>query len=185
MVEIKITEEEIVFSPEQLQKLDSLREEREKFVRMNKARDDRDYSRSPSMKPGDPVYVKFTDVRFTGTIAGVNGSGHQVKYDVHTPYGPLKDLNYWQVLRRTLDESLKSVSVPEALAKLSASHLLGLLKQTYKHSWDQGKSTHGMAWHQGEWYADYQIKAALIGKPHVPSKKERLRVKEYNSRKKK
>jgi hypothetical protein len=183
MVEIKITEEEISFSPEQLQRLDKLREERERFVKWNKANDDRHYTRSPSLKNGDPVYVKLKDVRFTGTIENVKGKNHGVIYDVNTPYGILKGLNYWQVFRRTLDESLKNVPVPEALSKLSAPHLVGLLKQTYKQSWDQNyNSTKGMAWHQGEWYSDYQIKAALIGKPHVPSKKERLRVKEHNSR---
>ena len=182
MEEFKLTEDEIVFTPEQLDKVNQLRAEREK----NNIKAPKGEAKPPfSLKNGDPVYVSLKGTRFTGKIENVIESKWwwDTKYDVSTPHGILKDLERNQVTKRHLQD-LSAIEVPEVLKDLPAHKLLKLLRSTYTSTYEYGDPGIGYAWYQGKSYSDLQIKAALIGKPHVTNRRERQKVKEHKKKSK-
>ena len=182
MGEFKLTEEEIAFTPDELDRIAYLREKRALETQSPKG----EQRPKDLLKKGDPVYIHLNDTKFTGRIEKVNGDGRyswNYTYDVSSPHGILKDLDYRQVSKRNLQD-LSAIEVPDELKDLSAGTLVKMLRSTYGGYYEYGDPGPGYAWHQGRSYSDLQIKAALIGKPHVPNKRERLRVKEHNKRSK-
>lgn len=174
----RLTEEEITFSPNQMDRINQLRKERNEENEKNKTRKTIDFR----LKKGDPVYVDLNGTRFTGKIEKVNGTNvWDVSYDVSSPYGILKDLDYRQVTKRNLQD-LSNVEIPEELKNLPANKLVKMLRSTYGVYREYGDAGAGHVWFNGKSYSDVQIKAALIGKPHVSNKRERLRVKEHKKK---
>jgi len=185
MEEFKLTEEEIVFTPNQLDRINQLREERE---RNNIPAPKGEQKPKNLLKRGDPVYVHLNDTKFTGKVEKVHGSGQNswnYTYDISSPNGILKGLEYNQVTKRNLPD-LSSIVVPEELKDLSAGLLLKLLRSTYGWNYDNigPDPGAGYTWYQGKSYSDMEIKAALVGKPHVGNKRERQRVKEHKRKSK-
>lgn len=165
MEDIIITEEEISFTPEIMDKLIELRKERERYNLPNP----KGKKKSSGFKIGDLVYITLNGTEFTGSIEKVKNKDDWAQYyDVNTPYGVIKGVHRNEIRPRKL-EDLSNIIVPEVLKKLGTRHLLSLLRSTY---------LYGTTHYQGNEYTGSEIKAAMIGRPHLSNARERKNVRQ-------
>ena len=176
MEEMQIIEEDVAFTPEQLDRIEQLRKERDKTPLPA-------FTCGGMYKPwepseGDLVKVHLEGTEFIGKISKVRAVSKWEKYyNVNTPHGILKDLTKGQIRERS-QENLSGVEAPEALKNLPARKLLALLRSTYGpvYNWNRPEFVSNHAFYEGVEYTALQIKAALVGKEHIPNKREIQKV---------
>lgn len=173
----KLTEEEIAFIPEQLDKISQLRRKKEGQCPTYKKDLSNDFR---DLREGSLVYVFHNNFRAPRVILNIRkGTSKKLSdslsfstTDVKTAYGTLKNVSRYNLWKRERPD-YSGIKIPEILSKMSAPNLLKLLSQTYN------GSNWGIAYHNGKQYNSDEIKAALVGKPQVPNKRERLAFESY------
>jgi len=182
---IVINEQDIVFTNEQLTKLDELRKKsgtdgtlktrirksKSKFVETKVSDEIKTYWNNKNLKVGMPVRVEEQNHTFIGFIVKVYPDNWHPKFDIQTPSALLKEIDYRSVQYRKI-EDLSWIKIPEELKTKTTQHLLHMLKcarvAEEKESYD---SDH---------IYTYQIKAELANRPHVMTKSERKAVSNHN-----
>lgn len=156
----------MMYTEEQLQRLEELRADRERD-RLNKQKEIewRNKQATNKLKVGDPVFV---------TLEGKTVSGYIVKereayrYDVSTPHGVIEGLDYGSVRRRVIMD-LSNVEVPEELKSKSTMNLLGMLQGFRSGNWSVLRRG----------ITEEQVRAELKNRPHVPTKGEKKVFEKY------
>lgn len=186
---INITEEDLVYTNEQLTKLEELRRKsgttgavklkefprKKKKVHVEKEDSDelKDQWSSQNLKVGMPVTVTEEKHTFIGFVTAVDKTiNYYPKFDIQTYAGLLKDVDHRNVSYRKIQD-YSSVVIPEELKTKTTQHLLHMLKcsriaennGTYDY-WEPGMTKIPHIW-------TFQIKAELANRPHIPTKAER------------
>jgi hypothetical protein len=186
---INITEEDLVYTNDQLTKLEELRRKSgttgavklKEFPRKKKKvhveKEDSDELKaqwsSQNLKVGMPVTVTEEKHTFIGFVTAVDKTiSYYPKFDIQTYTGLLKDVDHRNVSYRKIQD-YSSVVIPEELKTKTTQHLLHMLKcsriaennGTYDY-WEPGMTKIPHIW-------TFQIKAELANRPHIPTKAER------------
>ena len=185
---INITEEDLVYTNEQLAKLEELRKKsgtagavklkefprKKKRVHIEKKVSDETKAEwnSQNLKVGMPVTVTEQNHTFIGFVIKVHPDRWYPKFDIETYAGVLKDIDHRNVSYRKIRD-YSDVVIPEQLKSKTTQHLLHMLKQariaedndTYDY-WEPGMAREPHIW-------TFQIKAELANRPHIPTKAER------------
>ena len=197
---INITEEDLVYTNEQLAKLEELRKKSgtnsavklKEFPRKKKkVHVEREYSdetkaewSSQNLKVGMPVTVTEEKHTFIGFVIAVDRTiSYYPKFDIQTYAGILKDVDHRHVSYRKIQD-YSNVVIPEELKSKTTQHLLHLLKQariaedngSYDY-WEPGMPRTPHIW-------TFQIKAELANRPHIPTKAERKAMINHGKRNK-
>jgi hypothetical protein len=181
---IVINEQDIVFTNEQLTKLDELRKKsgtdgtlktrirksKSKFVETKVSDEIKTYWNSKNLKVGMPVRVEEQNHTFIGFIVKVYPDNWHPKFDIQTPSALLKEIDYRSVQYRKI-EDLSWIKIPEELKTKTTQHLLHMLKCARI---DEEKGI-------GDYeFTSYEIKAELANRPHVMTKSERKAVSNHS-----
>jgi len=189
---VVINEEDIIFTEEQLTKLEELRRKSgttgavklKEFPRKKKKvhveKEDSDETKaqwsSQNLKVGMPVTVTEEKHTFIGFVIAVDRTiSYYPKFDIQTYAGNLKDVDHRNVSYRKIQD-YSNVSIPEELKTKTTQHLLHMLKCS-RIAEDNGTYNYR---EPGEKCPDhiftFEIKAELANRPHIPTKAERKAI---------
>jgi hypothetical protein len=158
--------ENIIYTEDQLETLNRLREKRERDILRKK-----EYDQNTAMRQlceGDPVHVMYSGKSIPGVVVNVVYSGkisdYIIGFDVSTVYGIIYVQNdSFQdrpvTIRRRIVQVVTDVMIPDELKKISTPNLLRMLRSTYSDSHTR--------------YSVEELKAELYHREHIPSKKEK------------
>ena len=195
---IDITEEDLVFTNEQLTKLEELRRnsrtngaiQLKEFPRKKKrAYVEKESSYTEKLKVGTSVRVTEQNHTFIGFITKVHPDRWCPKFDIETPAGILKEVDYRQVQYRKV-ENYTGVYIPEILKTMTTQHLLAELKririlENTDTDWATVTDSDGeTSFKRITPYYSHQIKAELSTRPHIPTKAERKAMINHGKRNK-
>jgi len=197
---INITEEDLVYTNEQLAKIEELRKKSgtagavklkefpRKKKRVHVEKEDSDETKagwnSKNLKVGMPVTVTEEKHTFIGFVIAVDKTiSYYPKFNIQTYAGVLKDVDHRHVSYRKIQD-YSNVVIPEELKTKTTQHLLHLLKQariaedndSYDY-WEPGMPKTPHIW-------TFQIKAELANRPHIPTKAERKAMINHTKRNK-
>ena len=179
---INITEEDLVFTNEQLKRIEELRKKsgtgkifprKKKKSTYKEVEPSDEYKAenwgSRNLKPGMPVTVTEEGHTFIGFVTKVHTDPWYPKFDVETIGGNiLKEIDHRCVKYRIKDKYLYTGEIPEEISKLTTQHLLSELRKSRIPSESND-----------DWKYDLyirQVKAELAKRPHIPTKAERKAV---------
>lgn len=151
-----------MYTPEQEEKLQKLREKREieRLEVYNRRKNEDEHNKRWGLHVNDPVYVTIKGKTVCGYITRVDG----YIYDVKTPYGVVEKLLRSEIRKREV-ENLDDVVIPEELKTYTTVKLLELLK------WRRMGYTHKLS--NGVVVTREQLKAELKTRPHISNKNEK------------
>ena len=177
-IPVELNEEDIIFTEEQQEKIEQMRKARAQLKTRETYVTNLNRFHDNPFIVGKPVFVNIEGTEFIGHIEKVDTSDKSITfYNVVTPHGILKKLTR-NNLRSRIVKDLSDVKVPEKLEKLSAQVLLKLLNNCRKNS------DRGYAAFEKVIYNEIEIKAALVGKPHISNKRENKKVRKFKQRSK-
>ena len=184
---INITEEDLVFTNEQLERIEELRKKSgtgKTFPRKKKKSSYKEVEPSDefkaenwgsrNLKRGMPVTVTEQGHTFIGFVTKVHPDSWYPKFDVKTAGGDtLKEIDHRSISYRAKDVYSYGGEIPEELTKWTTQHLLNELKVA---RFKESDTYNSDDWDNGYVYPAYQIRAELAKRPHVPTKAERKAV---------
>ena len=186
---INITEEDLAFTNEQLERIEELRKRsgtgkpkthiRKKKSTKSNTNQDTTQSRyyscgSRNLEEGMPVTVTEQGHTFIGFVTKVHPDRWYPKFDVKTAGGDiLKEIDHRCISYRAKDMYSYGGEIPEELTKWTTQHLLNELKVS---RFRESDSYNPDDYDNGYVYPSYQIKAELAKRPHIPTKAERKAV---------
>jgi len=181
-MEEHLTEEDFfIINEEQQQRLANLRLEREQ-EKFNKEEDAklRAFNKENNLKKGDSIFVVLEGIEFSGFISDIqkNEEGFVEYFTAATSHGTLSDLSYKNIKRRDV-EDLTGVVIPQEFKDKNTRQLLRELRIAQLLIYDSYED-----WFRAS-YKMKQLKAELATREHIPSKREKLRIKELKCKKRK